>query len=334
MRSGLYEAQSRMIDVLSSLRIRIQPVSISRRYSCIRFSFRLLSSPRISSSRLLEAEALLYEDLGQPARIRKDGDSVVIELQNPCPPVVRFDDMKNRLKASGHILPIALGRADNGRDVTADLCSMPHLLIGGSRAEGLYDFLHVAIASIMEARTPDEVRFVLSDINGNYSEMYSESPYLIEHGIANDTSTLIDAIAWLDAEILDRYLLLSDSGCRNIMEYNEKGGNSLPYLVFIVDDLFPVMMERGRDFESYLWRTASKARAAGIHMILASSMISAEIITGTVRNSMPARIAFRTDTALQSRMIIGSPDAVYLSHPDDILFLKRGEARRLKAYRK
>ena len=334
MRPDLYAVKLKIIEVLASLKIKVQPASMAHRYTCIRFRFELLSSSRISKSRLLEAEDLLYQATGVLVKIRKKENSIVVELPNPCPPVFFFDDVKEKLRKTDCILPLALGRTDYGRNVIVDLWKLPHLLIGGSGSEGRQNLLDTIIASISEVRTPEEVQFILVDIEGSAFDKYSDSAYLMEDGLIKDYGVLFEALEWLDNEIFRRYSLFVDMQCRNIMEYNEKSDTRLPYLVFIVNDIVPIQVERGKDFETYLCKIAAKARAAGIHIVLASSKASAEIITGIVKNNMPARIAFKTDTELQSRIIIDNADAIYLHYPDDILFSapQSKSVKQLKGY--
>ena len=339
MRPDLYAAELKIVEVLASLKIKVQPVSMAHKYTCIRFRFDLLSSPRISMDRLFRAEAMLSEAIGQITRIRKDKDSIVVELPNPCPPMFSFDDVKEKLKKADCMLPLALGRTDSGRDFIIDLCKLPHLLSAGSGSDGQLNLLEVIIASISGVRTPDEVQFILVDIDGNSLNKHSDSKYLMEDGLIKDYGVLFEALEWLDNEIFRRYSLFVDMKCRNIMEYNEKSEIRLPYLTLIVKDIVPIQMDRGKDFETYLCKIAAKARAAGIHIILASSKASTEIITGIVKNNMPAKIAFHIDTSLQSRIIVDSPDAMYLQSHDNILFYspiskKMKQLRLYKAERK
>ena len=319
MRPDLYAAELKIIEVLASLRIKVQPVSMAHRYTCIRFRFDLLSSPRISMDRLFRAEAILSEEIGQITRVRKNKDSIVVELPNPCPPMFSFDNVKEKLKKADCMLPLALGRTDSGREFIVDLCKLPHLLIAGSGPDGQLNLLETMMASISEVRTPDEVQFILVDIDGHSFDKHSDSKYLMEDGLIKDYGVLFEALEWLDNEIFRRYYLLSDTQCRNIVEYNMQADDKLPYLVLMVKDIVPIQMARGKDFETYLCKIAAKARAAGIHIILASSKASTEIITGIVKNSMPAKIAFKTDSELQSRIIIDSLEAIYLYFADDVL---------------
>lgn len=335
MYPDIYEIETKIIEVLAGLRIKAELSSFSYRYTCVRCKFKLITSPRISMERLMKAEALVYKEIGILVKIRVDKGMVVAELPNPNAPIFSFSSVKNRLKNTGYALPLALGLTDYGRSVIIDLCEMPHMLIAGSSPEGQTNLLNVLISSILEVRASDEVKFILVDIEGKDFDKYSDSLYLMEDGLIKDLGVLFEALEWLDYELLRRYLLLADNQSRNIREYNEKACEKLPYIVFIVKDIVPVMKAKRNDFETYLCKIAAKAKAAGIHIILASSKASTEIITGTIKNNMPARIAFSTDTALQSRIIIDNVEAMYLKYPDDILYmlLCGKEMKWLKVYR-
>lgn len=320
MQPDFYQLELTTKDVLASFGIKVQPTSLSHRNTHIQFVFELLSSPKISRERLTKVETTLLEETGQRVRIRKTEDSITAEIPNPYPPVFSFSDVKEKLKKQRCILPLAFGKNDYGRNIIADLWKMPHILIGGSGEVGQKNLLDLMVASISEVRTSKEVKFILVDIDGTDFDKYSESLYLLEDGLAKDYDSLFETLDWLDNEIYNRYCILMLAHCRNITEYNKKARKKLPYLIFFVKDIVPIQRKRKVDFERYINKIAAKARAAGIHLILASSVASAGIITGTIKNNMPARIAFHTDSALQSRILIDNTEAMYLGNQYDFLF--------------
>lgn len=307
-------------NVLSALGIKVQPASLAHRNTHIQFVFELLSSPKISRKRLTKAETMLIEETGQHVRIRKTEDSITAEIPNPYPPVFSFGDVKEKLRKQRCILPLALGKRDDGRSIIVDLWKMPHILIGGSGEVGQKNLLDLMVASISEVRTSKDVKFIIVDIDGTDFDKYSESPYLLEDGLVKDSDGLFETLDWLDSEVYNRYCILMLAHCRNITEYNKKARKKLPYLIFIVKDIVSIQRKRKNDFERYINKIAAKARAAGIHLVLASSAVSAGIITGTIKNNMPAKIAFHMDSALQSRIIIDNTEAMYLGTQDDFLF--------------
>ena len=320
MQPDFYQLEFNIKDVLASLGIKVQPASLAHRNTHIQFVFGLLSSPKISRERLTKAETVLFEETGQRVRIRKIEGAITAEIPNPYPPVFSFGDVKEKLRKQRCILPLALGKRDDGRSIIVDLWKMPHILIGGSGAAGQKNLLDLMVISISEVRTSKEVKFILVDIDGTDFDKYSESPYLLEDGLVKDSDGLFETLDWLDNEVYNRYCILMLAHCRNITEYNKQARKKLPYLIFIVNDIVPIQRKRKVDFERYINKIAAKARAAGIHLILASSAVSAGIITGTIKNNMPARIAFHTDSSLQSRIIIDNTEAMYLGTQDDFLF--------------
>ena len=296
--------------------------------------FSILSSKRISLSRLYSIENVLSAGLGYPVKIRKDEDYINVEFPAPNPIEVPFDSVSESLKKSCCILPIALGRKENGHKAIIDLHLMPHLLIAGSGNSGQLNMLETVIASISSKRTADEVKFILADIAGDDFDRYSDSLYLHGGSLIKDEKALLESLEWINDEIMRRYYLLAEAEARNIAEYNKKASDKLPYLVLIVKDLKKVMNCCGHDFESYMQRIAAKAMAAGVHIVLSSSEASTSVITGHILNNMPARAAFRTDNAIQSRILINNPDAMYLYYPEDFIFLRRygEEPMRMKAF--
>ena len=333
MNPDIYAAELKVVEALASFKIKVRIASVAHRYTCIRFRFDLLSSQKVSMNRLLDVESKLYEETGQLARIRKCKDSIVAEIPNPHPPVFYFDNVKDKLRKADFILPLALGHTDYGRDVIVDLLELPHLLICGGEAGWQNNLLEVLIASMSEARTPDEVKFIIADSAGNGLDKYSDSPYLAEQGIIKGCDAIIETLDWLADELFYRYYLIAGKECLNIARYNEKSEDKIPYLVTIINDIVPLQPRR-KDFEIYLCKIAAKAKAAGIHLILMSSKASAEVISGTVKNNIPAKIAFKAEYILQSKLMIDTPDAVYLSYPDDILFShpRVGIEKRLKSF--
>lgn len=313
--------------------IMLEFLSQKKGFSFDIMKFSILSSKRISLSRLYSIENVLSAELGYPVKIIKDEDYINVEFPDLCSREVHFDSAAERIKKNKSILPIALGRKENGHKDICNLHYMPHLLIAGNGNSGQLNMLENVIASITEKRKSEEVKFILADIAGNDFDRYSDSSYL--HGkLIKDNKTLIESLEWVCDEIMNRYYLLADAEVRNIVEYNKKASEKLPYLVLIVKDIKDVIINCRNDFEIYIKKIAAKAMAAGIHIVLSSSVASFEIITATILNNMPARIAFRTDNAIQSRLLINTLDAMYLYYPEDFIFLMRygEEPIRMKAF--
>ena len=322
MQNSYHEIEQKIIMALRNAKIKAEFYNKHKGYSYDVMRFCILSSPRISLNRLYSVENVLSAELGYPVKIRKEDGYLNVEFPDLCPREVHFDSVSESLKKSSCILPILLGRKENGHKAIIDLHYMPHLLIAGSGNSGQLIMLDNAIASLIAKRTPEAVRFILADIAGNYFERYSDSPYLYDT-LIKDCKTLFESLEWINDEIMRRYYLLADAEVKNIVEYNKKSIDKLPYLVLIVKDLNDVMNYCGHDFETYMQKIAAKAMAAGVHIILSSTIVSCAAITATLLNNIPACVAFRTESSIQSRVLINTTDAMYLYYPEDFMFLNR-----------
>lgn len=244
-------------------------------------------------------------------------------------------------------LPMAMGSTISNEVFIADLTKMPHLLVAGATGMGKSVGLNTIIASLLYKRHPAELKFVLVDPKMVEFSLYSklERHYLAklpgeDEPIITDTSKVVATLNSLCLEMDNRYTLLKTAGCRNIKEYNykfthrslnpEKGHRYLPYIVVIVDEFADLLMTAGKEVETPIARIAQKARAVGIHMILATQRPSANIITGVIKANFPGRIAFRVFQMVDSRTILDSPGANQLIGKGDMLFSNNGKKERVQ----
>ena len=236
-------------------------------------------------------------------------------------------------------LTLALGKDINGRIVTADLNTMPHLLIAGSTGSGKSVAINAFIMSILYKATPQEVRLILVDPKrlelGNYEGVpHLHTPIITEPKLASNA--LRNAVL----EMERRLKVLAEKGVRNIDQYNKLFDNSaslfdegddeahpLPYIVIIIDELADLMMLDGQNVEASITRLAQMARAVGIHLVLATQRPSVDVITGLIKANFPARISFRVATKVDSRTILDSNGAEALLGRGDMLYLPNGSAR-------
>jgi S-DNA-T family DNA segregation ATPase FtsK/SpoIIIE len=236
-------------------------------------------------------------------------------------------------------LTLALGKDINGRIVTADLNSMPHLLIAGSTGSGKSVAINAFIMSVLFKATPDEVRLILVDPKrlelGNYEGVpHLHTPIITEPKLASNA--LRNAVR----EMERRLKVLAEKGVRNIDQYNrlfdtstpslfEEGSDAkpLPYIVIIIDELADLMMLDGQNVEASITRLAQMARAVGIHLVLATQRPSVDVITGLIKANFPARMSFRVATKIDSRTILDANGAEALLGRGDMLYLPNGSAR-------
>ncbi|MBW1689810.1 MAG: DNA translocase FtsK [Deltaproteobacteria bacterium] len=242
--------------------------------------------------------------------------------------------------SSSYKLTIALGVDIIGQPVITDLTRMPHLLVAGATGTGKSVSINAMINSILYKNSPATVRFVMIDPKRIELAPYQDIPHLL-HPVVNHPKEATKALRWAVDEMERRYTLLSDKGVRNIDAYNRKvekdkasaepeeaeGDDHLPYLVIIIDELADLMMVSSRQVEEYLTRLAQMARAAGIHLILATQRPSVDVLTGIIKANFPTRISFQVSSRVDSRTILDSMGAEHLLGDGDMLFLPPGVAK-------
>ncbi|WP_462323875.1 DNA translocase FtsK [Desulfoplanes sp.] len=233
-------------------------------------------------------------------------------------------------------IPLALGKDIQGQPRQADLATMPHLLVAGATGAGKSVCLNTLILSILYKYGPGEIKFLLIDPKRIELAVYGSLPHLV-HPVVTDMSLAKSALEWAVYEMEQRYEAMAKVGVRNIATYNQKlqgMGNvrpeelqdltPYPYLVIIVDELADLMLTAGKEVEVSIVRLAQLARAAGIHLILATQRPSVDVVTGLIKANFPSRIAFQVSSKHDSRTILDSVGAEYLLGRGDMLFKKSG----------
>ncbi|GIW20183.1 MAG: hypothetical protein KatS3mg065_0479 [Chloroflexota bacterium] len=219
-------------------------------------------------------------------------------------------------------LTFALGRDVAGHARAADLAKMPHLLIAGATGSGKSVMVNALISSLLMHATPDEVRFILVDLKRVELAAYNELPHLLVPVITEPDKAKA-ALRWAVGEMEHRYRRFAGAGARNISAFNESRvdpADRLPYIVIIVDELADLMMREGKNIEDPIVRLAQKARATGIHLVLATQRPSVNVVTGLIKANFPSRIAFAMASQIDSRTILDAPGAEDLIGRGDMLF--------------
>ena len=244
--------------------------------------------------------------------------------------------IESRLK-----LPIALGKDITGSPMITDLTRMPHLLLAGATGTGKSVCINTIINSILFKAPPDRTKLLMIDPKRIELSVYQDIPHLL-HPVVTQPKEATKALKWAVKEMERRYMLLSDRGVRNIETYNRKVVNSpkkddadpskgidrhLPYIVIIIDELADLMMVSSKDVEEAITRLAQMARAAGIHLILATQRPSVDVLTGIIKANFPTRISFQVSSKVDSRTILDSIGAEHLLGEGDMLFLPPGVGR-------
>jgi S-DNA-T family DNA segregation ATPase FtsK/SpoIIIE len=275
--------------------------------------------------------------------------AVGIEVPNPSPEMVAFRDMIESRDYQGKpmALPIGLGKDLEGRAVIADLAKMPHLLIAGATGSGKSVCVNTIITSLIYRHTPKTLRFLMVDPKMVELSVYNSLPHL-RHKVVTDNRDAAAVLKWAVLEMQERYALLAENGARNIQDFNTKvrdgaalrkpkdpnvgfedrdyKGGVLPYIVVVIDELADLMMTVAAEVETPLAMLAQKARAIGIHLILATQRPSVNVITGLIKANFPSRIAFRVASQIDSRTIIDGMGAESLLGNGDMLFIPPGKS--------
>ncbi len=225
-------------------------------------------------------------------------------------------------------LPLALGVDISGHPVVADLAKMPHLLVAGTTGSGKSVAVNAMICSILMNKTPKELRLILVDPKMLELSVYDDIPHLLSPVVTNPNKAA-KALAWAVYEMERRYHLMSEAKVRNLEGYNKaieavEGEEKLPQIVIVIDELADLMMVAGKEVEQSICRIAQKARAAGLHLILATQRPSVDVITGLIKANLPSRMSFRVSSKIDSRTILDQMGAEQLLGHGDSLFLSGG----------
>ena len=217
-------------------------------------------------------------------------------------------------------LPIALGKSISGMPIVGDLTTMPHLLIAGTTGSGKSVCINTIIVSLLYKLSPDLCKFILIDPKMLELSTYEGIPHLLTP-VITDAKKATSALAWTVKEMNSRYKLMSKVGVRNIEGYNAKHKLKMPFIVVVVDEMSDLMLVAGKEIENYIQKLSQMARAAGIHIIMATQRPSVDVITGTIKANFPTRISFQVSSKIDSRTILGEQGAEQLLGKGDMLFM-------------
>ena len=314
-------------QTLADFKVRARVVAVTRGPSVTRFELEPAAGVKVSSVvNLADDIALRLAAPGVRIEAPIPGKSAIgIEAPNTKNDPVCFREVveAGSVRNAKEHLCIGLGKDISGDIISADLAKMPHLLVAGSTGSGKSVCINTIIAGLLYRATPDEVKLILVDPKVVELSNYNGIPHLLTP-VVTEPKKAASALHWAVAEMERRYKAFADSRVRDIKTYNAQAAEKMPYIVIIIDELSDLMMVAKVDVEDAILRLAQKARAAGIHLILATQRPSVDVITGIVKANIPSRIAFAVSSQTDSRTIIDMGGAEKLLGKGDMLFYPMG----------
>ena len=249
-------------------------------------------------------------------------NTVGIELPNSSRENVYLSEIlgSTDFKKKDIKLPIALGKNISGLPIVGDLASMPHLLIAGTTGSGKSVCINTIILSLLYRHTPEKCKFILIDPKMLELSTYEGIPHLL-CPVITEAKKAASVLGWVVKEMESRYRLMTREGVRNIDGYNTKHSLPMPYIVVVVDEMSDLMLVAGKEIENYIQKLSQMARAAGIHIIMATQRPSVDVITGTIKANFPTRISFQVTSKIDSRTILGEQGAEQLLGKGDMLYM-------------
>ena len=249
-------------------------------------------------------------------------NTVGIELPNSVRENVYLSEILNNpdFKKRDIKLPIALGKSISGKPIVGDLSSMPHLLIAGTTGSGKSVCINTIILSLLYRHTPEKCKFILIDPKMLELSTYEGIPHLL-CPVITEAKKAASVLGWVVKEMESRYRLMTKEGVRNIDSYNTKHKLPMPYIVVVVDEMSDLMLVAGKEIENCIQKLSQMARAAGIHIIMATQRPSVDVITGTIKANFPTRISFQVTSKIDSRTILGEQGAEQLLGKGDMLYM-------------
>lgn len=316
------EVSRRLTAALADLGVQAQVSRAVVGPRVTRYELRLGSGVKVGKVRNLQQD-IAYALAATEVRILAPipGKSAVgVEVPNPRPATVTLGDVFREYPGANEwALPVGLGKDLSGRAVFFNLAEMPHLLVAGTTGSGKSVMLNSILISLLLTTDPRQVKLVLVDPKRVELSQFGRIPHLITP-VVTDVKRAANALSWAVAEMERRYEVLEKVGVRSLEGYNDRSEQQMPYVVVVIDELADLMMAAAAKVEDAVIRLAQKARAVGIHLVVATQRPSVDVITGMIKANIPSRIAFAVSSQVDSRVILDGPGAEALLGKGDMLF--------------
>ncbi len=329
-RQEVLATAKKLEDTLESFGVIAKVLGITRGPIVNRFEMELEPGTKISRVSSLSDDIALHLAVSQVRVAAVPGKAAIgIEVPAQLNDIVSIRDMigSREFAESKAPLSFVLGKDISGKPVVADLSSMPHLLIAGSTGSGKSVCVNTIINSLLFRSSPDDVKLLMIDPKVVELNGYNGIPHLILPVVTDPKKAAI-GLGWAVNQMTERYELIAGANCRDIDSYNNAHPeNKLPRIVVLIDELADLMMVAPNQVEDSIARISQMARAAGIHLIVATQRPSADVITGLIKTNIPARIAFSVSSAIDSRIILDMGGAEKLLGKGDMLFLPPGSSK-------
>ena len=339
--SGLEELKQnaeKLIDTLRSFNIEARVINVSRGPSVTRYELQPSTGVRVSKITNL-ADDIALQLAATAVRIEAPipGKSAIgIEVPNKDTSTVQLREIidSDEFRDSKSKLSVALGKNISGENIVIDLAKMPHLMIAGATGSGKSVCVNSMLMSILFHARPDEVKLILVDPKVVELNVYNGLPHLLIP-VVTEAKKAAGALGWAVGEMLKRYNLFTEKGVRDFKGYNEslseeEQDKKLPQIVIVIDEMADLMMTAPHEVEDAVCRLAQMARAAGMHLVIATQRPSADVITGTIKANVPSRIAFSVSSAINSRIILDESGAEKLVGKGDMLYMPIGSQKALR----
>lgn len=335
--AALRELSAKLVSTLKTFNIDVKVLEISKGPAITRFELQPTAGVRVSKITSL-ADDIALSLAATSVRIEAPipGKAAIgIEVPNSSIATVTVRDVleSKEFKESKSPLSCALGRDIAGKCIVGDIAKMPHVLIAGATGSGKSVCINSLVASILYKASPNDVKLIMIDPKVVELSVYNGIPHLLIP-VVTDPKKAAGSLNWAVQEMTSRYRMFAENAVRNLKGYNElmdkKGMARLPQIVIIIDELADLMMVASKDVESYICRLAQLARAAGMHLVIATQRPSVNVITGVIKANIPSRIAFAVSSNTDSRTILDAGGAEKLLGKGDMLYYPMGASKPIR----